>query len=120
MPAKIVDGNDVFAVYRAVTEAKARALSGKGPTLIECKTYRTTGHYEGDSQSYRDKDEINAWKQKDPIARCKAALIEANVLTEVDILEMEEQIAADCMRSTEFARNSAYPEPADALLDVYA
>ena len=66
-PGVIVDGNDVLAVYDATQEARKRALAGEGPTMIEAKTYRFRGHYEGDPQVYRRPGELEAWKARDPV-----------------------------------------------------
>ena len=67
IPGVTVDGNDVFAVYEAFETAVKRAKAGDGPTLIECKTYRTLGHWTGDPQTYRDKKDVEMWRDtKDP------------------------------------------------------
>ncbi|NMB17044.1 MAG: thiamine pyrophosphate-dependent dehydrogenase E1 component subunit alpha, partial [Firmicutes bacterium] len=75
IPGVQVDGNDVLQVYEAAREAVARAREGKGPTLLECLTYRWTGHTVGDPGLYRSKEEVEAWKQKDPIPRFRDYLI---------------------------------------------
>ena len=80
IPNVTVDGNDVIAVYEAVSEAIARARKGEGPTLVECKTYRWHGHYEGDAQTYKPKEEVEEWMQKDPIVTFRKRLIEMGVL----------------------------------------
>lgn len=67
MPGVVVDGNDVLAVYEAVSEAVKRARKGEGPSLVECKTYRWRGHFEGDACTYRCDEELKEWKAKDPI-----------------------------------------------------
>jgi len=82
MPGVTVDGNDLMAVYEAVSEAVKRARKGKGPSLIENVTYRWRGHSKSDVNRYRTKEEIEAWKQKCPIQRFRARLIEEGVLTE--------------------------------------
>jgi pyruvate dehydrogenase E1 component alpha subunit len=82
MPGVIVDGMDVLAVYNAVKEAVKRAKSGKGPTLIECKTYRFRGHHEGDPNlglRYRTKEEMAEWRQRCPIECFKARLIKEKI-----------------------------------------
>ena len=65
--ACVVDGNDVLAVHEAVTEAVKRARKGQGPSLVECKTYRWRGHFEGDACTYRCTEELEEWMAKDPI-----------------------------------------------------
>ena len=119
MPSHIVDGNDVLAVYGAVRDAVRHANAGDGPTLIECKTYRTTGHYEGDSQSYRSKDEVRAWKAKDPIERLTKRLIEAGALDDAKAKAMREHAAALCDDAVEFAMRSPDPDPEEAFAHVY-
>nr|MDA3833027.1 thiamine pyrophosphate-dependent dehydrogenase E1 component subunit alpha [Spirochaetales bacterium] len=72
IPGKVVDGNDVFAVYEVVKEAAERARKGEGPTLIEAKTYRHRGHYEGDPQMYKSAEDVDHWKRLDPINLLRA------------------------------------------------
>ena len=79
MESVVVDGNDVVEVYRVATESVRRALKGAGPTFIECKTYRWRGHWEGDPQPYRTRDEVDAWKQKCPIKRFRKYLTDNNM-----------------------------------------
>jgi len=81
IPDVTVDGNDVTAVYEAVYEAVARARKGHGPTLVECKTYRWHGHYEGDSQTYKSREEAEEWQKKDPIPAFRKKLIEDGIIT---------------------------------------
>jgi acetoin:2,6-dichlorophenolindophenol oxidoreductase subunit alpha len=120
MPSCIVDGNNVVAVYRAVSAAVNDARAGRGPTLIECKTYRTTGHYEGDSQSYRPKEEIETWRHKDPIARMEAALLKAKVLSSTQLSVMQSKIKARCDEAQAFAERSSFPPDDAALEDIFA
>ena len=76
IPGITVDGNDVFAVHTAVAMAVVRARQGEGPSIIECKTYRYRGHYEGDPQTYKPKSEADTWQQQDPISRLRQDIIE--------------------------------------------
>ena len=85
MPGVTVDGNDVQAVFDAVTEAVARARAGSGPTLIEAVTYRHKGHSKSDQNLYRTREEIDAWRAKDPIGRFETALLESKTLAQEDI-----------------------------------
>jgi pyruvate dehydrogenase E1 component alpha subunit len=117
-----VDGNDILSVYEAAKEAVNRAREGKGPTLIECKTYRWRGHYEGEADRtylYRTKEEIEEWKKKCPIDRFKNYLLEKKVSKEANLQKIDEQIQAEIEEAIEFAKNSPDPEPGDALIDVY-
>jgi len=120
IPGKTVDGNDVLAVYEAVGEAVARARKGEGPTLVECKTYRWHGHYEGDTQTYRTKEEIEEWKKKDPIPRFGKKLIEMGVLTQKDADKIEQEISKEIDKAVKFAEESPLPKPEETLEDVYA
>ncbi|MBE3558136.1 MAG: thiamine pyrophosphate-dependent dehydrogenase E1 component subunit alpha [Ktedonobacteraceae bacterium] len=115
-----VDGNDVFAVYRAVHKAAQRARSGQGPTLIEAVTYRYKGHSKSDQNRYRTRDEIRTWQQRDPIKRFTAFLIEHGVLSQQEI-EQEEAAAYQAVEDAyQFALHSPDPDPAALLEGVYA
>ncbi len=120
IPGVVVDGNDVIAVYEAVKEAVKRARSGGGPTLIEAKTARWRGHFEGDPQIYRTPEEIEEWKKKCPIKRFEEKLLKMGVLSEEKIKEIEDMIAKEIEEAVRFAEESPYPEPEEALEDVYA
>jgi pyruvate dehydrogenase E1 component alpha subunit len=120
IPGKTVDGNDVLAVYEAVGEAVARARKGQGPTLIECKTYRQRGHFEGDAQTYRTKEEISAWLKKDPIPRFRKKLTSMGVLTKEAADKIVQEMREEIERAVKFAVESPYPAPEEALEDVYA
>lgn len=120
IPSRVVDGNDVLAVYDVAHEAVERARKGKGPTLIECKTYRHKGHSRFDPATYRSKEEVEEWLKRDPILRFKAKLLEMNVLTEKRAKEIEERIITDVEKAVKFAMESPYPEAEEALEDLYA
>jgi TPP-dependent pyruvate/acetoin dehydrogenase alpha subunit len=120
MPGKTVDGNDVLAVYEAVGEAVARARKGQGPSLIEGKTYRYRGHFEGDPQAYKTREETEEWLKKDPILRFRKKLIEMEVLTEADADKIAREMKEEIDRAVKFAEESPYPAPEEALEDVYA
>lgn len=119
MPGISVDANDVLAVREAAAEAVARARSGKGPTLLENKTYRMRGHFEGDPQRYRTKDEIASWKDKmDPINRFATVLTKKKILNKKKIQQINDEVAAKLKAAVEFAEKSPYPEPEEALEDL--
>lgn len=120
MPGVIVDGNDALDVYQATQEARQRALDGLGPTLLECKTYRCRGHGETDPQHYQPKDEIKAWQDKCPIPRLGDSLIESDIITSSEIQEMQSLAGKVVDEAVLFAEESPYPEPHEALEDVYA
>lgn len=119
IPGVTVDGNDVFAIDEAVQKAIIRAKAGEGPSLIECKTYRWMGHWTGDPQVYRTREEVEEWKQKCPIKRLRTYLLEKRILSEkeADILEKEaHQAVEDAAR---FALESPEPDPALVMEDVF-
>ncbi len=113
-----VDGNDVEAIYDAAQKAIAKARNGEGPTLIECKTYRWLGHWTGDPCPYRTKEEVIEWKEKCPIKRCRARLLELGV-SEADIVAVEEKALAAIDVAADFALSSPEPDPATVLDNVF-
>ncbi len=120
IPGEVVDGMDVVAVYEAVGETVARARKGEGPTLVECKTYRWYGHFEGDMQTYRTKDEVEEWMKKDPIPRFREKLIEMGVLTEKEADKIHQGMEEEIEKAVKFAKESPFPAPEETLEDVYA
>ena len=120
IPDVTVDGNDVVAVYEAVGEAVARARRGEGPSLLECKTYRHHGHFEGDPQTYKPKEEAEEWKKRDPIDSFRRQLGEMGVLTEQDAEATDREMTQEIDEAVKFAEESPFPAPEDALEDVFA
>jgi len=118
IPSTIVDGNDPGAVYLAAKEAVARARSGEGPTLIEAKTYRIRGHYEGDPEIYRTKEEVESWKQKCPIERWRKVLLDKGIASET-IEEIDARIDQELKEAVAFAEESPLPDPAEARSDIF-
>jgi TPP-dependent pyruvate/acetoin dehydrogenase alpha subunit len=119
-PGVTVDGNDVLAVYDAAVKAIARARASQGPTLIECKTYRWYGHSEIDPAKYRLKEEVDAWKKKDPVPRFEKFLTEKKVLTEAQKKQVAQEINREIDEAVAFAEKSPLPEPAEAAEFVWA
>ena len=119
IPGVVVDGNDVLAVYEAAREAINRARNGQGPTLIECKTYRHRGHFEGDPTTYRDEEEVREWLEKDPISRLINYMLENNVATEDDIKNIDGEIAEEIKEAIKFAEESPFPPVEAAVEDIY-
>ncbi len=119
LPGYKVNGNDVFAVYEATSKAISRARKGKGPTLLEFKTYRWRGHWEGDPLCYREEAEVKEWMKKDPIKRLEKNLIEEYGIEKKELENIEVQIKAEINRAGEFALNSPDPDPKDLLDDVF-
>lgn len=120
MPGITVDGNDVFAVYDAANEAIKRAREGKGPTLIECKTYRQRGHFEGDPGTYKPVEEQEAWLKKDPVPRMEKFILDNDVLNEDKLRLVQEEIDKEIEDAVEFANNSPYPSLDSIVEDVYS
>ena len=114
-----VDGNDVLKVYEATKDAIEFARKGGGPTLVECKTYRTQGHHVGDPASYRQREEEKHWKSLDPIILFKNQLTENHIFSEQEIDEIEKQIDDEIMEAVKFAKDSPYPDPIEAYDDLY-
>lgn len=119
-PGVTVDGNDILAVYLATREAAQRARAGEGPTLIEAKTYRIRGHYEGDPQVYRPAEEIESWKAKDPILRFRARLIAEGVFSDAELEELQGGVITQLDEAVRFAAGAPKPASEDALAGVYA
>jgi len=120
IPGKVVDGNDVFSVYETAREAILRARKGKGPTLLECKTYRRGGHSRSDACKYRPKEEEKVWLAKDPIPWAREKLIQMRVLTSQKAKEIEEKVKGEIEEAIDYARKSPSPEPEDTLVNVFA
>ncbi|GAA4712159.1 pyruvate dehydrogenase (acetyl-transferring) E1 component subunit alpha [Brevibacillus fulvus] len=120
IPGQVIDGNDMLEVMNAVYAAAEHARAGKGPVLIEAKTYRWKGHSKSDAKKYRTREEEEEWRKRDPIKRFKNVLIEAKVLTEEQADLLQEEARLEIEQAVEFAETSPQP-PIDSLLeDVYA
>ena len=104
IPGKTIDGNDVFAVYEEVGKAVARARKGDGPTLVECKTYRHYGHFCGDPQTYKKKEEVDEWLKKDPIPRFRKHLIEMEAFTQDEANAIDGEMKARTRPGREICR----------------
>ena len=114
---KIVDGNDVLAVWRAMREALYRARTGAGPTLIECKTYRWHGHSEHDKAMYRSEEEFLEWKSRDPIPRLETYLREKKILDDATRGQVAEEARQVVAVAVEFAEHC--PEPSAAVAETH-
>ncbi|MEO2222667.1 thiamine pyrophosphate-dependent dehydrogenase E1 component subunit alpha [Priestia megaterium] len=119
IPGVTVDGNDVLAVYEAVKTAVQHARQGKGPSIVECQTYRIRGHYEGDPSSYRPKELTEEWKKKDPIEKFREHLLKLGV-SEDDLSAIDTAMDKEIKEAYEFAKSSPYPDVSEVTLDVYA
>jgi len=120
IPGYTVDGNDVFAIDEAVKKAIERAKAGEGPTLIECKTYRWMGHWTGDPQVYRTREDVEEWKKKCPIKRLREYMLKNEVLTDAEIDRIEQDAYSQVEEAAKFALESPEPDPATVMEDVFA
>jgi pyruvate dehydrogenase E1 component alpha subunit len=119
MPGVIADGNDVLDVLRVAGEAAARARAGNGPSLIEAKTYRHRGHYEGDMGAYRPPDEVADWMARDPILTFGARLVADHGVSQGELDEVATDVERTLEEAAAYADASPHPEPHEALEDVY-
>lgn len=121
MPGVEVDGNDVLAVYQAAFEAVSRARTGAGPTLIECRTYRTRAHAEGMGDfTYRTRAEVEEWKGRCPITKLGASLEQKAIATHEHLEEINASLIQEIESAQREAEASPWPEPADATTHVFA
>ncbi len=124
MPGVLVDGQDVNAMYEATVQAVQRARAGQGPTLMEARTYRYEDHSEGMNrilrESYRSEEEVERWRQRDPIVLHSRWLVEQGIATQDQIEAVRSEVAETIAEALEFARESPYPEPDDLFTDMYA
>jgi len=120
IPGVTVDGNDVIAVYEASKEAIGRARRKEGPSLIECKTWRHRGHFEGDPCVYKKPEEQDAWLKKDPIPRLAERLLELKYTKQADLDGIKAAAEAEVEAAVKFAQDSPLPGLETVLTDVYA
>ena len=113
IPGQVVDGMDLLAVYGAAGEAIKRARQGEGPTLLECKTYRFMGHSRFEPAGYRSKEEVEAWKKRDPIPMFRGWLLKAPLASEAEFEEIDRAVAKEIEEAVAFAEQSPDPEPYD-------
>ncbi len=121
LPGVEVDGNDVLAVRAAAAAAVERARAGQGPTLIECRTYRTRPHAEGmGDYTYRTREEVEGWRARCPIARFRTHLIEEQSVGAAELEAIDRELAAEVEEAHRYAETSPWPEAASATRHVYA
>ena len=119
MPSEPVDAMSVEEVHRAVARAAERARNGEGPTLLEFRTYRYKGHSMSDPAKYRSKEEVEDYKRRDPIEMVQKTILDQKLATQKDLDEIEKKIIAQVEESVKFAEESSYPDPSEAMKDVY-
>jgi pyruvate dehydrogenase E1 component alpha subunit len=120
MPGFVVDGMDAIAVYLSASKAIARARSGAGPTLLEYKTYRFMGHSRGDPGGYRTKQEVEEWRNRDPIQRLRTTLINQYCQKAESLDSIDQTILAEVESAIQFAQTSPDPEPGSIYQHVFA
>jgi pyruvate dehydrogenase E1 component alpha subunit len=120
IPGVRVDGFDVLAVYEAAVEAVGRARRGEGPTLLVTEAYRFEGHYAGEPEVYRDREEVQEYRKKDPIPRFQAYLIEAEKASQDELDAIDAEIKQEMADAVKFAQESPEPDPSTVTDYVYA
>jgi pyruvate dehydrogenase E1 component alpha subunit len=120
IPGVTVDGMDFFAVNAAASEYVERARRGDGPAYLVCNTYRYHGHHAGDPLNYREREEVERWRQQDPIERVKRAVLEQGVMRADEVDDLERRIEAEVDEAVEFAKSSPDPTPDQLMTDIYA
>jgi pyruvate dehydrogenase E1 component alpha subunit len=119
MPSEAVDGMCVWTVHEAMERAVARARSGEGPTLLEIRTYRYRGHSMSDPAKYRTKEEVEAYREQDPIEQLKNRMMAEGLLNEEAYDKLEEQIETSVQEAVVFAEESPWPDLSEMYKDVY-
>jgi len=119
MPADKIDGMTAEAVHEGVARAVNRARQGEGPTLLEMKTYRYKGHSVSDPQKYRSKDEVEEYKDQDPITKVTKTILDNNFATEADLKAIDDKISLIGDASVKFEEESPWPDDSEVYKDVY-
>ena len=119
MPADTIDGMSAEAVHEGVSRAVKRAREGDGPTLLEIKTYRYKGHSISDPQKYRTKEEVEEYKQKDPIQALLKTIYDNKLATEEEIRPINERVEKAVVESVKFAEESPWPDDSEVYKDIY-
>jgi TPP-dependent pyruvate/acetoin dehydrogenase alpha subunit len=120
MAAQTVDGNDAVAVHEAAVEAVRRVRAGEGPFFLECVTYRQGGHKRDDPGTYRPKEEVEHWLSLDPLPRMRERAVRDSLLSEDEIEQLVQAVDEEIKTAVQTALASPPPDPASALMDVYA
>ena len=119
MPSDKIDGMTAEAVHEGVARAVKRAREGEGPTLLEMKTYRYKGHSVSDPQKYRSKDEVEEYKDQDPITKVTKSILDNKFASEAELKAIDDKITAIVEGSVKFAEESPWPDDSELLKDVY-
>lgn len=119
MPSKRVDGMNIFSVYEAVKEAAAHVRAGNGPYFLEILTYRYRGHSMSDPAKYRTREEVERYKEQDPILQLQSFLYAHDLVTNEELDQIEEEVQQEVAEAVAFAESSPYPDPSELYTDVY-
>src|SRR5688500_16176611 len=119
MPGDTVDGMNAESVHEAVARAVKRAREGGGPTLLEIKTYRYKGHSISDPQKYRTKEEVEEYKQRDPIQQVLKTILTNKLATQDEVNAIDKRVNDTVQASVKFAEESPWPDDNEVLKDVY-
>ncbi|KKK54142.1 hypothetical protein LCGC14_3087720, partial [marine sediment metagenome] len=119
IPGVRVDGFDVSAVYEAAVEAVERARGGNGPTLLVTESYRFEGHYAGEPEVYREREEVLEYRKKDPIPRLKKYLVEKKIANRGELDAVDGQVKQEIVDAVQFAKESPEPDPRTAMYYIY-
>lgn len=119
MPSKAVDGLDVLAVYEAAKELVDGIRAGNGPAVLDCRTYRVRGHFEGDQAKYRDATVTEEWRKKDCVAKMENDLIQQGVMTAEEIQQVRDEVLAKMEAAIAYADASPEPTPEDLFKNLY-
>ncbi len=119
IPGYSVNGNDVIEVYNKTTECLEHIKAKKGPVLLEMKTYRISGHYFGDNENYRNREDVSAWKEKDPLLHCRTVLVNEYGLTAEQLDEIEQTEEKLVLEASSIAKTHNEPSPDQLLEDLY-
>jgi len=119
IPSQPVDAMKVEEVHKAVTEAAERARKGKGPSLLEFRTYRYKGHSMSDPAKYRTKEEVETYKKQDPLEQVRSTILKQKFAKEEDLKNIESKIKEVVNDAVKFAEESPYPDPSELFKDVY-
>ena len=122
IPGISLDGNDIIEVYLKTKEAVERARAGKGPTLLDCITYRFFGHFTGDPGrgiTYRSKEEMDQWLNRCPVKQFKERLVQKKIMTEETGKAIEAKVKASIEEAVQFAKESPFPSPEEAMQDLF-
>lgn len=119
MPSEAIDGMSPESVYEGIQKAAEHVRSGKGPYFLEIRTYRYKGHSVSDPAKYRTKEEVQEYKERDPVKMTEIKILKEKIATEEDIKQIKEQVKKEIDEAVKFAEESNFPDPAELYTDNY-